>query len=648
MASNMIGNLAVSLTMNTAAFQKGATLAEKRAATLKTKMDGIGASIGKIGAGLALGAVAGGAAILGGLAKNAFELGSSLTEAAAKVGVTVEALQEMRFAATQNGISIETMDGSLNKMSKTLGSLQLGNKATAETFNQLGLSAKSFIGLTPTESFAKIADALKNVKDETIRSALGNQIFGRSYAELKPLVDLGAKGIAAAAAEKRKDGVISTEQAAILDDLADGWDKLKERVGVTTAQFIANQAGSQNASAGLERVAEAVAGVVKEIQVLLSYSRQIDTFFNNLEIKFQTRLRDSALTSWIPGVARQAQKEIDNLNAQNQRNSSNGGNRPGVRGGTGRVPTPRPTGGSAGGALAGTMAGAGAGAIETLNKLEAKAAGASARVAKPIKAALTEVEKAFKTLTDNAVPLLDRLFPEVKALLDYKADSNTLAAWAKAGKIDADKLTESLVRLRDSYFGVDGPVAVTQDGSFIDNITDSLPALESVATGIASKIKTTNVQIVESFGDMVRNVTSSITGLANSIKGGGILGILEGVSNLFLSLGGAGAFGKTLQGRINAPGRARGGATTSNRSYMVGERGPELFTPNRSGFVTPNNKMSQGGRAVSVQVIPSPFFNVVVDGRADGRVAAGAPGIATAAAKGVQTNLQQNNYRQIP
>ena len=157
MASNMIGNLSVNLTMSIAAFQKDATLAEKRAASMKSKMDGIGSSIAKIGGALALGAVAGGAAVLGGMAKSAFALGSSVTEAASKVGVTVEALQEMRFAATQNGVSIETMDGSLNKMTRTLGELSLGNKTVAADFKELGLSAQIFIGLTPTESFAKKA-----------------------------------------------------------------------------------------------------------------------------------------------------------------------------------------------------------------------------------------------------------------------------------------------------------------------------------------------------------------------------------------------------------------------------------------------------------------------------------------------------------
>lgn len=44
--------------------------------------------------------------------------------------------------------------------------------------------------------------------------------------------------------------------------------------------------------------------------------------------------------------------------------------------------------------------------------------------------------------------------------------------------------------------------------------------------------------------------------------------------------------------------RAMGGPVAGGKSYLVGERGPELFTPNSSGFITPNDRLGQ-----SVQVI---------------------------------------------
>ena len=48
------------------------------------------------------------------------------------------------------------------------------------------------------------------------------------------------------------------------------------------------------------------------------------------------------------------------------------------------------------------------------------------------------------------------------------------------------------------------------------------------------------------------------------------------------------------------PARAMGGPVMGNKSYLVGERGPELFTPSTSGNITPNSAM--GGNTITVNV----------------------------------------------
>jgi hypothetical protein len=50
---------------------------------------------------------------------------------------------------------------------------------------------------------------------------------------------------------------------------------------------------------------------------------------------------------------------------------------------------------------------------------------------------------------------------------------------------------------------------------------------------------------------------------------------------------------------VNLPGKAIGGSVQSGRNYMVGERGPELFVPNQSGAIVPNNKLGGGGVVVN-------------------------------------------------
>lgn len=49
-------------------------------------------------------------------------------------------------------------------------------------------------------------------------------------------------------------------------------------------------------------------------------------------------------------------------------------------------------------------------------------------------------------------------------------------------------------------------------------------------------------------------------------------------------------------------GKAAGGPVSGGRSYLVGERGPEIFTPSRSGGITPNHRMADGGTTINVSV----------------------------------------------
>jgi hypothetical protein len=88
------------------------------------------------------------------------------------------------------------------------------------------------------------------------------------------------------------------------------------------------------------------------------------------------------------------------------------------------------------------------------------------------------------------------------------------------------------------------------------------------------------------------NQMSRIVNLVNENKGLflGQLGIVGSV---------IGAFGG---------GKAKGGPVAGGTSYLVGERGPELFTPNTSGMITPNNRLSGSGANV---------FNITVNGAID-------------------------------
>ncbi len=85
-------------------------------------LPGLGAGMGAIG-------IAGGVASVGVLAlvgalrgvQDASKFAADLTDAADRIGVTVEALQELRFAADETGVPLNQLDSSLEALNGTLG-----------------------------------------------------------------------------------------------------------------------------------------------------------------------------------------------------------------------------------------------------------------------------------------------------------------------------------------------------------------------------------------------------------------------------------------------------------------------------------------------------------------------------------------------
>jgi lambda family phage tail tape measure protein len=67
------------------------------------------------------------------------------------------------------------------------------------------------------------------------------------------------------------------------------------------------------------------------------------------------------------------------------------------------------------------------------------------------------------------------------------------------------------------------------------------------------------------------------------------------IASIFTPLtGGGGTFGTILKS-IFGGGRANGGPVDNNKSYLIGEKGPELFVPKTAGTVVPNDMLGGGG-----------------------------------------------------
>ena len=178
-------------------------------------------------------------------------------------------------------------------------------------------------------------------------------------------------------------------------------------------------------------------------------------------------------------------------------------------------------------------------------------------------------------------------------------------------------------------------VGLVNDGDY------RLEGFGDMLNGLVTASETASVRVVESFRDMADKTLQSFSDVAQSIRGGGFLDILGSVIGLGIQLGSVGAFGRGVQGRINSvPGRANGGMVSAGQSYLVGENRPEIFTPNANGFISPNAQGSGGGVAM---IIPSPYFDVVVDGR----VQKAAPSIAMSGASMAGVKASRSQSRRV-
>jgi len=177
------------------------------------------------------------------VAKAGLEYAASLGEIAQQLGVSTKFLQEFRFAATQNGASIEQADTALGKFSITLGKAFSGNKASVDAVAKLGLSLKELKAQSDSDRFAAVADAIAKIPDPAQKASAAVAIFGKGALALIPTLNLAGEGFRAAAAEAEQFGLIlSDKQIQDADKTADKLDKLWQAIQTKIASVAADNA----------------------------------------------------------------------------------------------------------------------------------------------------------------------------------------------------------------------------------------------------------------------------------------------------------------------------------------------------------------------------------------------------------------------
>jgi len=188
--------------------------ADKSISKTGDKADSMGK---KLGAGIKTagkwGAALGGAALVASGA--IFALGVKLGNTADELldlnsitGMSTDNIQKWRKATEVAGVATDAMTNASKKLTKSLDTMSEGSNKGNEALEKLGLSLEEIESMSADERMNVLTESLAGVDDKTERARIGTDLFGNSWSEIAPVVDLGTEAM-----NKAKDSanIISEE-----------------------------------------------------------------------------------------------------------------------------------------------------------------------------------------------------------------------------------------------------------------------------------------------------------------------------------------------------------------------------------------------------------------------------------------------------
>jgi len=271
-------------------------------------------------------------------------------------------------------------------------------------------------------------------------------------------------------------------------------------------------------------------------------------------------------------------------------------------------------------------------------------------------AVINQMEEAQLRLLDNVIKTVEALNdPAFKDILDrLKEIRQGVTSKAEEARSGAIEQASPRARLEDAIADVKG-----QLNDLIDPVNLIVGAADAIGTAFADSFKgiiSGAMTAQEALASFFQNIADYFLDMAAQIIAKWIqMTILNAALSLFPSGGGAGGAGTTSNGMFGDgaptetfagggifsgagpyqfPKKAAGGSVSSGKPYIVGELGPELFVPGKSGTIVPNNKLGMGDA------------NIVVNVDASGTKAEGNAGQANRLGEAIGLAVQQELIKQ--
>ena len=182
---------------------------------------------------------------LAGAVNSFIQLGDTISKTSQRIGIGVDSLGGLKFAAEQCGADFQTLTEGIKTFQSTLGAAQMGESGGIGKLANVGLNADDFAGLDNEQQLMKLADHIKSIGDKSQQTRVALELFGKAGFKLLPFFQEGSEGIQKLIAEGKDIGAVMGEEAtADAVALADAMNRMKTSASNVSNVFLSSLAPS--------------------------------------------------------------------------------------------------------------------------------------------------------------------------------------------------------------------------------------------------------------------------------------------------------------------------------------------------------------------------------------------------------------------
>lgn len=202
---------------------------------------------------------------------NAAQGADDIATLSKQLSISTESVQEFQYAADLIDVSVEDLSKGLSKTTKAIGEATSANQDYISVADGVNVSIKDQNGnlLSSEEVFYSVIDAIGGMSSETEKNIAAQEIFGKSYQDLLPLIDGGSDALKQYSDQAKSMGLIlDTDALNSLNGLQDSFDTFKataRAAGMAIISEVAPQITAALQSIDVQSIIDSVTNFVNWI-----------------------------------------------------------------------------------------------------------------------------------------------------------------------------------------------------------------------------------------------------------------------------------------------------------------------------------------------------------------------------------------------